>query len=146
MEDATYKVFNGRDLDRRYDRVLDMTIEQFKNGVLDGALAYEVILSEMVPIYDRDHKLPGATAKELEDADQTILTEGIAALRAVWGPDAVIHSFTSTGIKRSFDRDGYNGPFVSHRHIVRGVGKFESGAELKRSSYVRPKHLCMAKN
>ena len=81
MEDDKYKVFNGRDLDKKYDRVVDMTIEQFKNGVIDGTLAYEVILSEMVPIYDRDHKLPGATAKELEDADQTILTEGIAALR-----------------------------------------------------------------
>ena len=136
MEDDKYKVFNGRDLDKKFDRVVNMTIEQFKNGVLDGSLAYEIILDEMVPIYDRDHKLPGANAKELADADQAILTEGIAALRAVWGPDAIIHSFTSTGIKRSFDRDGYNGPFVSHRHIVRGVGKFESGAELKRSGRV----------
>lgn len=135
-DNTTYKIFNGRHLKLKSNRVLDMTIEQFKNGLINGQLAYEVIMGEMVPIYDRDEKLPGATDEELREANRKILVEGIVALRAVWGPNAEIHSFTSTGIKKSLEPGGYNGPFVSHRHIVRNVGKFESGSELKRSGRV----------
>ena len=129
MEDDKYDVFIGRDFNR-FGGDDERTIEQFKDGVLAGTIAYEALWGEIMPIYDYDEEVPTGN---LEEADRAAFDKAITELRAIWGPNATICSFTSTGIKKS---DKYCGPFVSHRHIVREVEKFESGAALKQSGRV----------
>ena len=75
----------------------------------------------------RDEKI--TDGRNLKDAHADAYEKTTKALIEIWGPHAEIYSFTSTGHKVS---KGYTGPFVSFRHLVRKVGKFKCGADIKR--------------
>ena len=103
------------------------SVQNFKNDVLNATLVYEAIFGEMPPTYDDDEKiLEGNLADAAYD-------KAMKALRELWGFDAVIHTLTSTGHKIS---EGYTGPFVSFRFIIRGAGKFRCGADMVRAGKV----------
>jgi len=107
------------------------TIEDVKMDVLAGNIVYEAIMGEIVPVYDYDEWVPEGVA--LEAAHDATLSRGTAELRKLWGDDARILTYSSSGQKAKGDKLG---PFVSLRFIVRGVGKFSSGADMKLGGYV----------
>ena len=82
---------------------------------------------EVVPPYDYDEKI--TDGRNLKDAHADAYEKTTKALFEIWGPHAEIYSFTSTGHKVS---ETYTGSFVSFRHLVRKVGKFRCGADIKR--------------
>jgi len=107
------------------------TIEEVLLGVLAGDIVYEVIMGEIVPVYDYDEWVPDGV--ELQAAHSSALSRGLEELRRLWGENASILVYTSSGQK---SKGGKLGPFVSLRFIVRGVGKFSSGADMKAGGYV----------
>ena len=107
------------------------TIEEVLPLVLAGDIVYEAILGEIVPVYDYDEWVPEGV--ELEAAHESAISRGLAELRRLWGDNARILTLTSSGQKSKGDKLG---PFVSLRFIVRGVGKFACGADMKAGGYV----------
>ena len=106
------------------------SVQNFKNDVLNATLVYEAIFGEMPPTYDCDEKVPKG---DLAEAHIAAFDKALKTLRELWGFDVVIHALTSTGHKIS---EGYTGPFVSFRFIVRGAGKFRCGADMIRAGKV----------
>ena len=106
------------------------SVQNFKNDVLNATLVYEAIFGEMPPTYDYDEKI---LEGNLADAHLAAYDKATKALRELWGFDVVIHTLTSTGHKIS---EGYTGPFVSFRFIIRGAGKFRCGADMVRAGKV----------
>lgn len=107
------------------------TIEEVKMGVLAGDIVYEAIMGEIVPVYDYDEWVSEGVT--LESAHKSALSRGLAELQLLWGESADIFTYSSSGQKIKGDKVG---PFVSLRFIVRKVGKFASGADMKLGGYV----------
>lgn len=129
MEDIKYNVLIGPSCEQ--SGYSERSLDEIRAGILAGEIVYEAILGEIVPVYDYDEWV--AEGVELRDAHVAAYDKGITELKKVWGDSASIYSYTSSGLKSKGDKIG---PFVSLRFIVRGVGKFASGADLKRSGRV----------
>ena len=127
--DAKYNVLMGPRCEQ--SGFESRTIEDVKMGVLAGNIVYEAIIGEIVPVYDYDEWV--AENVELKVAHEAALSRGLTELKNLWGPNAVIYTFSSSGQKIKGDKSG---PFVSLRFIVRGVGKFACGADMKKAGYV----------
>lgn len=120
-----YKVLPSASV-RCSEAAVSMAVSAFMDGVMKESLVYEAISDEVVPFYDYDEKVGDPSA--LVAAHHAAHRKCSEALVAVWGPDARITCFMSTGNKKS---ESYTGPFVSLRFIVRGCGKFACGADIK---------------
>ena len=125
-----YDVFIGRCFERK-NAEGERTLEQLKDDILDGNIAYEALFGEVVPHYDYDEEVKDG--RNLADAHADALQKVLESLMEVWSPKAVFCILHSTGIKKS---KKYTGPFVSIRVIVRNVGKYRCGADLIRAGKV----------
>ena len=125
-----YDVFIGRCFERK-NAEGERTLEQLKDDILNGNIAYEALFGEVVPHYDYDEEVKDG--RNLADAHANALQKVFESLMEVWGPKAVFCILHSTGIKKS---KKYTGPFVSIRVIVRNAGKYRCGADLIRAGKV----------
>ena len=89
MADAnedTYDVFLGRCF-KNPDGEAERTLDQFKNQVIAGTIAYEALYDEVVPPYDYDEKitdgrnLKDAHADAYEKATNLSIPFGVLRLR-----------------------------------------------------------------
>lgn len=125
-DDKKYNVIIGLHLKvKGSENAATRTINEFITEVMAGKMGYEALYDEIAPVYDYDDKV---TLEDFARVNKEAFETNLKVLREMWGEKATIIVLTSSGMKKS---DKYTGPVISYRYIIRGVGKFPCGAQMK---------------